>query len=189
MCNTFSSLVFNLSRMLKREDLEAISYLYRLPVDIISAGNSATGLSYMRELEKKNMFSSSNLNGLRELLKSIQRCDLIDIVDDFERERQQDSGRHQSCTRSQKESIRLSMSYTQAKKTEEDLAEFHKELIAFCSRHADSSAVRQFCTGMLKRLKEIRENCHQYTTVPLYEIIHSSYLMPAKSRSVKQSQG
>ena len=187
MCNTFSSLVFNLSKMLKKEDLEAISYLYRLPEDTI-AGNSATGLSYMRELEKKNMFSSSNLNGLRELLKSIQRCDLFDMVEEFERERQQkDSSRRQPCIRPQEESIRLSMSYTQAKKTEEDLAEFQKELAAFCSRHAGSPDVRQFCTGMLKRLKEIRENCHQYTIVPLREIIHSSYLMPAKS--VKQSQG
>lgn len=171
--------------MLKREDLEAISYLYRLPVDT-STGSSATGLSYMKELEKNYVFSSSNLEGLRELLKSIQRCDLLDMVEEFERERQ-NSCRHQPCVRPQEESIRLHMSYTQAKKTEEELIEFQKELTAFCSRHTGSPDVRQFYTGMLKRLKEIKENFHQYTTVPLLEIIHKSYLTPTKF--VKQSQG
>lgn len=185
MCTTFSSLVFRLSRMLKRDDLEAISYLYKLPVDT-STGSSVTGLSYMKELEKNYVFSSSNLEGLRELLKSIQRCDLLDMVEEFERERQ-NSTRRQPCVRPQEESIRLSMSYTQAKKTEEELAEFQKELIAFCSRHASSPDVRQFYTGMLKRLKEIKENFHQYTTVPLHEIIHKSYSTPTKF--VKQSQG
>lgn len=185
MCTTFSNLVFRLSRMLKREDLEAISYLYRLPVDT-STGSSATGLWFLKELEKSDIFSSSNLEGLREFLKTIQRCDLLDIVEEYERERQ-NSTRHQQCQRPQEESIRLSTSYAQAKKTEEELASFRKELIAFCSRYSGSPDVRQFCTGMLKRLKEIKEDIHQYTTVPLREIIHKSYPTPAKF--AKQSQG
>jgi hypothetical protein len=173
--------------MLKREDLEAISYLYRLPVET-STGSSATGLWYLKELEKNDVFSSSNLEGLRELLKTIQRCDLLDMVEEYERERQS-STRHQQCMRPhvQEESIRLSTSYAQAKKTEEELASFQKELIAFSSRHSSSPDVRQFYTGMLKHLKEIRENIHQYTTVPLREIIHSSFPTPAKI--AKQSQG
>ena len=188
MCTTFSNLVFRLSRMLKKEDLEAISYLYKLPEDIASS-TSATGLTYMKELERSDIFSSSNLEGLREMLKNIQRCDLLDMVEEYRLERErQSSTRQQPCTRPQEESIRLSTSYAQAKKTEEELAYFQKELIAFCSRHADSPDVRQFYTGMLRRLKEIKENLHLYTTLPLLEIIYNSYsLTPAKSG--KQSQG
>ena len=187
MCTIFSNLVFRLSRMLKREDLEAISYLYRLPVDT-STGSycSVTGLCYLKELEKSDIFSSSNLEGLREFLKTIQRCDLLDIVEEYERERQ-NSTRHHQCQRPQEESIRLSMSYAQAKKTEEELASFQKELIAFCSRYSSSLDIRQFYTGMLKRLKEIKEDIHQCTTVPLREIINKSYLTPTKF--AKQSQG
>ena len=188
MCTSFSNLVFRLSRMLKKEDLEAISYLYRLPVDITTCC-SATGLSYMKELEKNDVFSSSNLEGLRELLKSIQRCDLLDMVEEFEREREREnSTRHQPRARPQEESIRLSTSYAQAKKTGEDLTNFQKELTAFCSRYTGSPDVRQFCTGMLKRLKEIKENFHQYTIVPLWEIIHNSYSTPAINFT-KQNQG
>ena len=186
MCTTFSNLVFRLSRMLKKEDLEAISYLYKLPEDIASS-TSATGLTYMKELEKSDVFSSSKLEGLRQMLKNIQRCDLLDMVGEFERERQ-NSTRQQPCTRPPEESIRLSTSYAQAKKTEEELAYFQKELIAFCSRHADSPDVRQFYTGMLKRLKEIKENLHLYTTLPLLEIIYNSYSLTS-AKSGKQSQG
>ena len=184
---SFSNLVFKLSRMLVKDDLEAITYLYKLPVDT-SAGNSATGLSYMKELEKNNVFSSSNLNGLRELLNNIQRCDLIEMVDDFEKERlQKNSTRHQPCVRPQEESVRLNISYSQAKKTEEELLEFQKELIAFCSKNGGSPDVRQFYTGMLKRLKDIRDSCHRFITVPLHEIIHSSY--PTPTQFARQNHG
>lgn len=173
--------------MLTKANLEAVAYLYKLPEDIsVASGAADPGLYYMRELEKRDIFSSSNLDGLRKLLSSIERCDLREMVEDFERDKQRHSGRNQHCTRPDEEHIRLNTSYAQAKKTEEQLTEFQKEFAAFCSKHGNPPAARQFYTGMVKRLMEMKESCHKFITVPLYEVIHSSYcLMPTQPNKDK----
>ena len=178
MCDTFSHLVFNVSKMLTKDDLDAVAYLYRLPVDPSVAGSSTNGLLYLRELEKRDIFSSANLNGLKLLLNNIQRSDLIELVEEFEKERLKYSRVHQRYTRPHEESIRLDMSYTQAKKTKQQLAEFQKEFTSFCSRLGDAPGMKQFYGGMLHRLREMKDSCQQYIVAPLHEIIHFSYLTP-----------
>ena len=180
MCDTFSHLVFRVSRMLTKEDLEAVAYLYRVPVDQVGHGS---GLLYLRELEKKDIFSSANLDGLKQLLNNIQRSDLIELVEEFEKERQKRSRGHQQYTRPLEERIRLDVSYTQAKKTEQQLAEFQKEFTSFCSRLGDTPGMKQFYGGMLHRLREMKDSCQRYLVAPLCEIMHSSYLSPTPAQS------
>lgn len=173
--------------MLTKEDLDALAYLYRLPVDVIAVGSSSNGLPYLRELEGRGIFSCSNLAGLKELLNSIQRCDLIEIVEEFERNQQKHSVGGQRCLRPQEEEVRLGMSYAQAKKTESQLTEFQKEFTAFCSKLGDLPGISQFYSGMVKRLQQISYECHQYITLPLCEIIRCSYLMLSHSDNIQGS--
>ena len=187
MCDPFSNLVFKVSRMLTKEDLDALAYLYRLPVDVIAVGSSSNGLPYLRELERRDTFSSSNLNGLKELLNNVQRCDLLGMVEEFEKDRQKFFTGIQICTRPQEECVRLDMSYAQARKTEEELTKIKKEFTAFCSKVRDAPGVTQFYNETLKHLERIKEECHQYITIPLREILHCSYLPPVSHHMVASS--
>ena len=187
MCDAFSNLVFKVSRMLTKEDLDALAYLYRIPVDVIAVGSGSNGLLYLRELEGRGIFSYSNLAGLKEMLHNIQRCDLIEIVEEFERDKQKHFVGTQRCSRPQEEKVRLDMSYAQAKKTELQLTEFQKKFTAFCSKLGDLPSIPQFYSTMVKRLQQMNHECHQYITLPLCEIIQRSYLLLSHSDPVLAS--
>ena len=55
------------------EDVQKIAYDYDLPTDY----RSKPALEVLRELENRGNFSNSDIRSLLELLRSINRCDLI----------------------------------------------------------------------------------------------------------------
>ena len=169
--------------MLSREDMEGLAYVYKIPADAVAAvGRSTNGLPYLRELQKMNIFSSSNLRGLREVLINIERCDLIKMIEEYEQERDSQPARRVRYTRPQEECTRLDISYAQAKKTEDELVDIQRELSAFCSKLGSTNTaigLMQFCTGLSRRLKRMKDDCNQYTTIPLHDMINQTYLQTA----------
>ena len=169
MCDPFHHLVFKLSRMLSKEDEEALAYVYRLPADIMLSSSGANGLPYFMELEKRDIFSPSNLNGLKEILNIIQRCDLIEMVEQYEK---QVSSSNSGYRRPQEERTRLENIYAQATNLEVQLSEFQKEFTSFCSKFREPSGVTQLYTGMVKQLHDMRDDCHRKITIPLFKVVN-----------------
>lgn len=69
----FRTLVNSVAGCLSSDDVRAVLYIESLPVDA-----SAKPLDVLYQLQKKGKFSYYNIGPLETLLRSINRCDIVD---------------------------------------------------------------------------------------------------------------
>lgn len=139
----YCKLVFNLSQQLKARDVEALQYIYKVTTE------NVTNLGVLKALEKRGVFSSGNIEGLKTLLCNIDRCDLLDML---------------------KEDKRLELCYLQAMNMEKKLEAIRVDLAHFCSKQECSPTERSFCSVIVDRVQEVQREMKQYLTRPLKEV-------------------
>ena len=79
LCEDYRQLVCWLARHLSEHELKELEYMYSLPQQ--RGTNPSSSLETLRELEQRGVFSSSSSEGLKRLLKKIEREDLIEEVE------------------------------------------------------------------------------------------------------------
>lgn len=139
----YCKLVFDLSQQLKARDVEALQYIYKVSTE------GLTHLGVLRALEKRGVFSSSNIQGLKILLRNIDRCDLLDML---------------------REDKRLELCYLQAVSIEEKLEAIRVELTCFCAKQECSPTERSFCSTIMERVQDVQRGMKQFLTQPLKEV-------------------
>ena len=145
--NEFSKLVFEISQQLKVRDVEALKYMYGVFEENIS------NLRVLTVLESRGVFSNSNIDGLRTLLRNIQRCDLLEMLRETEQDR------------------RLKLCYFQAMSLEEKLKAIKDELISFAGKQECSPTERSFCSKITDRVEMVRKEMKEFLVQPLGEVI------------------
>ena len=148
--NEFSKLVFAISQQLKCSDVEALKYIYRVTDESIS------NLGVLRILEKRGVFSSGNITGLRDLLSNIQRCDLLDMLRTVEDKR-------------------LKLCYFQAMSIEDQLKAIQEDLMQFGAKQECSPTERSFCGKVASKVMKIQREMKDYLIEPLKEINQEAY--------------
>lgn len=143
--NEFSKLVFAISQQLKCSDVEALKYLYRVTTD-----EGVSTLGVLRILEKRGVFSSGNIKGLRTLLCNIDRCDLLDML--------------------KIEDKRLALCYFQAVSIETQLEAIRADLMRFSAKQECSPTERSFCGKIADRVVRIQGETKDYLIRPLNEM-------------------
>lgn len=139
----YCKLVFDLSQQLRSGDVEALQYMYKV------ATENVTNLGVLKELEKRGVFSSSNMQGLKTLLCNIDRCDLLDML---------------------REDKRLELCYLQAVSMEKKLEAIRVDLAQFCAKQECSPTERSFCGGITERVQEVQRETREYLIRPLKDV-------------------
>lgn len=143
MTSGYYKLVFDVSQQLRSNDVEALQYIYKVSVE------NVTNLGVLRALEKRGLFSSSNIEGLKNLLCNIDRYDLLDML---------------------KEDKRLELCYFQAVSMEEKLEAIRTDLANFCSKQECSPTERSFCGVMRDKVQVVQREMTDYLIRPLREV-------------------
>jgi hypothetical protein len=143
--SVYHKLVFDLSQQLRARDVEALQYMYK-----IASTENLTNLGVLRILEKRGVFSSTNIEGLRTLLQTVERCDLLEMLT--------------------KEDKRLELCYLQAVSLGERLEAIRVDLAHFCAMQECSPTERSFCGGIRDRVQEVQKEMKAYLTRPLKEV-------------------
>ena len=143
MTSGFGKLVFDVSQQLRSSDVEALQYIYKVAVE------NGTNLGVLKALEKRGLFSSTNIEGLKNLLCNIDRYDLLDML---------------------KEDKRLELCYFQAVSMEENLEAIRTDLAKFCSKQECSPTERSFCGGIRERVQLVQKQMMEYLISPLREV-------------------
>ena len=141
----FSKLVFNISQQLTPQNIEALTYIYGIVAE------KASNLHILRILESRGEFSSRNIEGLKDVLKNIQRCDLLDKI------KYPDEGRLELC-------------YIQAISIEKQLASIRDDLLDFCSKQECSPTERLFCSKISERVEKVQSEAKSFLIQPLSEM-------------------
>ena len=77
----YKKLIIGLAEKLGSEDVLAIAYLENLPEDY----KTLSPLGVLQRLERSNKFDQNHLSDLLYMLKSINRADLLNYVDEYRR--------------------------------------------------------------------------------------------------------
>lgn len=139
----YCKLVFDLSQQLKAKDVEALQYLYKVSTENLSH------LGVLKALEKRGVFSSNNIQGLRTLLTDIDRCDLLDML---------------------REDKRFELCYVQAVSIEDKLETIRAKLASFCAKQVCSPTERSFCGMIMEQVQDVQKGMEEFLTQPLKEI-------------------
>ncbi len=148
--NEFSKLVFDISQQLKMEDVEALKYMYGVHDEHTS------NLKVLRILERKGVFSPSNIQGIKELLSNIERCDLLEML----RETSHDK--------------RLKLCYCQAISLAEQLQAIKAELMGFTAKQECSPTERLFCNKITDKVLRVQREMNEFIIQPLKEVTTES---------------
>lgn len=150
----FSKVVFNISQQLTSDNVEALKYMYKVHTENIS------NLGVLTTLESKGVFSSSNVGGLRTLLRDIHRCDLLDLVRVVEDKRLQHCYDRSVCIGDQLELIR------------EELV----DSISSCKEEECFSSEALHCFGrIVDRLARVHKEMGELLITPLKEVCEELY--------------
>lgn len=143
----YCKLVFDLSQQLREQDVEALKYMYKVSTE------NLTHLGVLKVLEKRGVFSSHNIQGLKTLLRNIERCDLLDML---------------------REDKRLELCYLQAVSIEEKLEAIRTELASFCAKQECSPTERSFCSAIKEKVQDVQRGMEQFLTQPLKDVYQES---------------
>ena len=144
--NKFALLVFDISQQLRPSDVEALKYIYGVREE------GTSNLKVLRTLESKGVFSSTNIEGFKSLLRHIERCDLLEML----RETEQDP--------------RLQLCYLQAVSLEEQLQTIKADLMAFAAKQECSPTERSFCSKITDRVQKVHKEMKEFLIEPLKEV-------------------
>lgn len=142
----FSKLVFDISQQLRLGDVEALRYIYKVNDEKL------TNLGVLKALEKRGVFSSKNVQGLKVLLCNIERCDLLDMLKVVEEDK------------------RLKLCYFQAISIQQQLEAIRADLVEFRGKLECSPTERLFCSKITDRVQKIHTEMQDYLTQPLKEV-------------------
>ncbi len=143
----YCKLVFDISQQLRTSDVEALQYIYK-----INVMENCTNLGVLKCLEKRGVFSSNNSYGLKSLLRTIDRCDLLDMLKVVDQDK------------------RLELCYLQAVSLEQKLEAIRVDLMHFTGKQECSPTERSFCSVIMDRLEAVQKGMKEYLTQPLEEV-------------------
>ena len=147
----YCKLVFDISQQLRERDVEALEYIYK----VNSVEKATTSLGVLKKLESRGIFSSSNIQGLKAMLRTIDRCDLLDLLRGVE-------------------DRRLELCYMQALSLEEKIEAILGKMAVFCEKQNCSPTERSFCSHLRDDMRFMQKDMKEYLIKPLGEVCKSA---------------
>lgn len=162
----FSKIVFEISQMLSRQDLGAITYLYKLP------DSSACQLEVLKELERRGLFSASSPEGLKTLLDAIYRSDLSAMVHKY-MTMNNDRGCVCRHITAMMKKCNLELCVAQTDNLMRHLQDIKQRLVAHSTTHRMTPDDFQFYSEMDKTLTQMQSEVSRYMKDPLEDLQRS----------------
>ena len=173
MSERFHKLVFDISEQLNERDHEALNYIYNL------SDKNSNNLRSLRELEKRGLFSYSDIHGLNNILKDINRSDLIEMVEAFKQSHCPSSSQSSCTFEDSGDLVKIRLCFLKARDFKDRLSvlqKMHQDFSLASEESATSSvsAKCQFCEEMTKQLKGMEQDVDRFFIAPLMELIDST---------------